>query len=349
MQWTIYCHTHVASGRRYIGLTSRSMLERWKGHVYDSKAATGRWAFARAIREYGRDAFAHEVLEVCATREAGNEAEDAWIEAFSTRDPRFGFNQRKGGLANPQPRAVVGAAISASLRRPESVALRSSIQKEVAARPGESERRSAIAKQAWADPVAAVALEAKLKAAKATPEVRAKMSAAVKVSHNTPEYLAAAAESRAKVWQRPGYRERVTAAIQVGKSRPEDAEKRSTAAKLCHASPEIRALQAEKQRALWADTDFKAKQSQAIKATRTPEFRADQSIRSKAQWENPETRARNLASLAAARAERKATFKPKPCKHCGHPKATLPSGKLRCTPCHTINERARLAKKRANA
>jgi len=33
MMWLVYCHTHIATGRRYIGLTSQTMEKRWRSHI----------------------------------------------------------------------------------------------------------------------------------------------------------------------------------------------------------------------------------------------------------------------------------------------------------------------------
>src|SRR3989304_3521163 len=93
MPWTIYCHAHIESGRRYIGLTKKTWQQRWKSHVSAAKRSKGgRWHFPNAIRKYGKEAFSHEVLEVCDSLEAANEAEEKWIEFYKTRDSEFGFN-----------------------------------------------------------------------------------------------------------------------------------------------------------------------------------------------------------------------------------------------------------------
>ena len=65
--WTIYCHIHTESGRRYIGLTKVSMMRRWNQHVLKSRTCTtkAKIYFCNAIRKYGKDAFSHKVLEVC--------------------------------------------------------------------------------------------------------------------------------------------------------------------------------------------------------------------------------------------------------------------------------------------
>lgn len=100
--WTIYCHTHADSGRRYIGLTSQTMMKRWNQHISKSKSSKdGRWHFPNAIRKYGKDAFSHEILEIYDTLEAANLAEEKWINHFDTRDPEKGFNLAKGGEHKP--------------------------------------------------------------------------------------------------------------------------------------------------------------------------------------------------------------------------------------------------------
>lgn len=104
MSWTVYCHTHVESGRRYVGLTSQTMERRWATHVSKSKSSRdGRWHFPNAIRKYGKDAFSHEVLRICASLEEANAYEAYFIDLFRTRDARFGFNLAEGGRHEPHP------------------------------------------------------------------------------------------------------------------------------------------------------------------------------------------------------------------------------------------------------
>jgi hypothetical protein len=101
MIWTIYCHMHVASGRRYIGLTRKTMMHRWNRHVFDAVKRGLTTHFANAIRKYGKDAFSHEALAQSQTLEGANETEQWLIDHYSARDPRFGFNLTKGGDGNP--------------------------------------------------------------------------------------------------------------------------------------------------------------------------------------------------------------------------------------------------------
>jgi group I intron endonuclease len=102
MSWTVYCHTHVESGRRYVGLTKYTMMHRWNQHCAQAKrSGDGRSYFQNAIRKYGKDAFSHEVLGKHETLEEANTAEQRWIEELDTRDPEKGFNLSKGGDSHP--------------------------------------------------------------------------------------------------------------------------------------------------------------------------------------------------------------------------------------------------------
>ena len=101
--WTLYCHTHTDSGRRYIGLTFQTMERRWKKHVYAAFRFSndGRWHFPNAIRKYGSHAFSHEVLAQSRTLEDANYTEEVLIFQYDTRNPAKGFNIAKGGKHTP--------------------------------------------------------------------------------------------------------------------------------------------------------------------------------------------------------------------------------------------------------
>jgi group I intron endonuclease len=97
--WTIYCHTHIETNRRYIGLTKLTMMKRWNQHVANAGRKTGKGClhFWNAIRKYGKESFSHRILEICTSIEEANEAEQAWIESFTSTNPEFGFNLLRGG------------------------------------------------------------------------------------------------------------------------------------------------------------------------------------------------------------------------------------------------------------
>jgi group I intron endonuclease len=162
MPWTIYCHTHVESSRRYVGQTTTTMLRRWTGHVQVARLRGKHWAFfARAIAKYGPEAFSHQVLETCSTQAQAEVAEQAWILFFQTRDSVFGFNILHGGKASAR-----------SLNDKAAQSIRS---KEVMARPE---------------------VRAKLEAAQATPEWKARFS---EIGRSLPHIAAQRAQTHCKL------------------------------------------------------------------------------------------------------------------------------------------------------
>ena len=92
----IYCHTHIPSGRRYVGQTKQSASQRWADHVRESNRESAGY-FSRSIKKYGKDEFTQEILEKCGSQEEANEAEKKWIEFYQTNDPSRGFNLMIGG------------------------------------------------------------------------------------------------------------------------------------------------------------------------------------------------------------------------------------------------------------
>lgn len=93
--YSVYCHTHKETGKRYVGMT-HDIPRRWRsnGVEYRSKQC----AFGDAISEYGWDAFEHEVLESGLTEEEACEREKYYINLYDTRTPEHGYNVAEGGL-----------------------------------------------------------------------------------------------------------------------------------------------------------------------------------------------------------------------------------------------------------
>jgi hypothetical protein len=151
--FTIYCHTHVATGRRYVGLTKLTVRKRWNQHVYFATKKTGKGCrrFWNAIRKYGKDAFSHEVLERCSTLEVANLAEQCWIELYNSCNPEKGFNIQPGGRwdhpkdpknpwDNPGFREKVVEARKASWQDPVYRSMMTGINREIQSRPEVKEK-----------------------------------------------------------------------------------------------------------------------------------------------------------------------------------------------------------------
>jgi len=225
MPWTIYCHTHIESGRRYVGLTKHSMMRRWNRHVYSANLVkNGKPAltahFPNAIRKYGKDAFSHEVLEICQTLESANLAEEKWIEFHKTRDLQFGFNLIKSGSHTPHP-------IKNPWDRPEfrEEALAFLVKANAQLTP---KIRSQMTKKLWSDSKFRDKISSVLRLNMINPEIKAKAIEAMKEAFAcpeskenrsrsskamwTPEYR----QKNAELWNDPNFRERCQTGLSHG-------------------------------------------------------------------------------------------------------------------------------------
>lgn len=95
MKYVIYRHTHRDSGRCYVGYTKYTMEQRWKGHVAVARYGS-HYPLHQAIREYGSDAFDHQVIDAVETLVEAKRLERQYIKDLNSQVPT-GFNRSKGG------------------------------------------------------------------------------------------------------------------------------------------------------------------------------------------------------------------------------------------------------------
>ena len=310
--WTIYCHIHIESGRRYIGQTKKTMMHRWNRHVYDAKAMrSGNTHFANAIRKYGPQAFAHEILEVCHDLEVANTAERSWVDFYDATNPEKGFNLAKGGDHAPHPirknpwddpdyRAKCSANIKhchtsesrakskAALNTPESKAKRSVIVKTIMNSSKTVEKRKLMRTQEYKNNISKSLSET--------------LSDAV-VRQNM------AKRSKSK-WADSEYKERVTRALRSAADRQE-----------------VKQKHADNTRRLWQNSEYAAK---VLDRTITQEIRERWSKAATGRHHSPKSIARQRQLYL----ERSST-----CKFCDKPiegKRTCIRGRVACSECFRI-------------
>ncbi len=320
--WTIYCHTHAKSGRRYVGLTSRSMELRWRRHVADAGRIQGRGCsyFWAAIRKYGPEAFTHEILETCETLEIANAAEQRWIEKYESRNHEKGFNFLKGGEHTPH------RANNDYRSSPEYL---------------ESQRLAA--EERWKDPeYRTKTLEATYSAITTT-EVRKKLSGAV-----------------SELWKDPEYRKSQLASLNEASARPEVRQKLRenwddpVFREKCSSGPRARAAAAAAATHCKRGHEFTS-ENVAVGRDGSRECKACNYARKKAAKTacpkghpydglNVVMSSSGRRMCAVCLAESK--VKP-PCRVCGSLKDMLVSGRLRCRPCG--NRRALESRRRTIA
>lgn len=95
MTYSIYCITNIINDKQYVGMTSRSVDDRWKGHVEASKyecMSMYNSPLQADIREYGEDCFVHRVLVTTEDKELAMQLEDEATIILNTHVPN-GYNR----------------------------------------------------------------------------------------------------------------------------------------------------------------------------------------------------------------------------------------------------------------
>ena len=92
----IYKHTNIINGLSYVGLTKRTMEERWNEHIKSAKQQITN--FQKAINEYGCSNFSSEILEYCSSIEELRCREKFWINHFDTINN--GYNMKVSAYGN---------------------------------------------------------------------------------------------------------------------------------------------------------------------------------------------------------------------------------------------------------
>jgi len=99
----IYKITNKVNGKMYIGLTTQTILKRWKQHIQHSfnKNIYGyKYYFHRAMRKYGVENFVIEQIDVAYSEKELKDKEIYYINKFNTyckNEQSNGYNLTKGG------------------------------------------------------------------------------------------------------------------------------------------------------------------------------------------------------------------------------------------------------------
>lgn len=93
-----YVYIHLfPNGKRYIGLTTQNVKDRWK----NGKGYNNQQIMRRAIMKYGWDNISHQVFE-CQTESEMKYLEKYLIAYYQTRDKKYGYNLAEGGQNGPK-------------------------------------------------------------------------------------------------------------------------------------------------------------------------------------------------------------------------------------------------------
>lgn len=185
MSCTLYRIVHVATGREYIGITSRKASERWTQHKTEARRGKSTSYIHRALRKYGIEAFSFEPLRKLPDWDAALAAECAEIAA---RKPAFNMSKggegTKGCKQSEETKAKRAAKLRGKTMSPEARELirLSALGNQRGLGTKRTPETRAKMRLTWLGRKHSPETIAKLKAARAhiSAETRAKMSAAAK-------------------------------------------------------------------------------------------------------------------------------------------------------------------------
>jgi group I intron endonuclease len=89
----VYLITNLVNGKRYVGQTSKSLEERFKGHCANK---SGCFMLSQAIQKYGTGNFSIEPVVEIDTKVLANEFEKEFIIRYCSKAPN-GYNLTDGG------------------------------------------------------------------------------------------------------------------------------------------------------------------------------------------------------------------------------------------------------------
>lgn len=108
--YKVYCYTNKINGKKYVGITHRTLKQRKFAHLYESaneKCATYNTPFKRAIRKYGIDNFQLDLLDCVKTKEEACVLEIQYIKDLQTYylfSNSNGYNATTGGELIVRPK-----------------------------------------------------------------------------------------------------------------------------------------------------------------------------------------------------------------------------------------------------
>lgn len=255
--YSVYKHTSP-NGKVYIGITcQKDPSIRWKnGWGYSRNIH-----FMNAIKKYGWENFAHEIIYEGLTHEEANKTEAGLINHYNSTDTSFGYNISPGGGAwSDEIRAKSSEAIKRAWANEET---RSEWIKAIKRAVNTEECKALLSK--------------KSSASWQNPEIREKILNALRASNNTDERKASRARAASEMWKDPETRARIISAIKASNGTPERRAFTSSMWRGRIDSEETRRLRSQSLKKHYESFDAKKRLSIGIKKG----------------WEDPETKRRH--------------------------------------------------------
>lgn len=96
----VYIIANALNDKKYIGITTDSLYDRYCGHVSDSKSQREVMLLARAIHKHGRDNFKITCIGVSSSKQELENFEKEAIIFYNSHVSKSGYNVSWGGFSN---------------------------------------------------------------------------------------------------------------------------------------------------------------------------------------------------------------------------------------------------------
>ncbi|MBR4384324.1 MAG: GIY-YIG nuclease family protein [Selenomonadaceae bacterium] len=186
----IYLLIDGTNDLEYVGQTTKTFEERFKGHLY------GDQYIDRVIRKRGVDMFATAILKVCYSQEELDYWERHFIKSRNTMAPN-GYNCTSGGEGGPLCEETKARISEANIRRFSD--------------PEERAKQAERTRKSFEDPERAAKHSEGQRRRFERQEERDKIAAAVTERFSDPTERAAQSERIKKAFQKPGVSESISA------------------------------------------------------------------------------------------------------------------------------------------
>ena len=263
----VYLLIDGTNDKEYVGQTTKTFEERFKGHFY------GDQYIDRVIRKRGADMFATAILKVCYSQEELNYWEIHFIKSRDTMAPN-GYNCTSGGEG--------GFPCEETIEK-----IRESINAYYEEHPEARDRISEEQTQRFSDP-----------------EERAKAAERTRKVFEDPEIAAKHSESQKKRFEDPAERQKVADGVSAHFSKPGECEAQSERIKAYFDTPGAREKNGAAQKKRFEDPAEHEKVSLGLKKfyAEHPEAALAISAQNKGRQDSDETRARKSLGQQARQA-----------------------------------------------
>lgn len=213
---TIYCVTNGVNGKRYVGLTTRPVSERWAEHCGNAGKATT--PLHHAIAKYGPHRFSVEAVESNISIGDLRAREAWWIDHLGAAAPS-GYNLlmwHAGAISwHPDSRKKASETHRRRLQSPVERERHASMMREVTGRPEYREAMSIALKTRRQDPELRARHSAAMRDLYRSPDAREKTRQATILRFSDPAERAATSEKTKAAFQRADVKARHLEAVRA--------------------------------------------------------------------------------------------------------------------------------------